>query len=276
MGAGTPWRIALLVLTLLCSCKSPLATNIGRKGDFIIAFGGTTLEPKYHDSHISYGLDPNTERYLLHVPDSHAGDVPYGLVVFIDADEVVSQVPDGWASVLDAHRLLFVAPEKGGNDQDSSRRMGLAVLGALEMMKRYRIDPSRVYVAGYSGGARMAGMLGFYQPDVFHGTIQNCGADFYRQVPTVYARSWVSTTGRPYGTFQATNEEIVQAKQVRFVLVTGTNDFRRGNILDIFNGGFAKEGFKAKLFDVPGMQHTTCSGDILSAALDFIESESHY
>ncbi len=272
MRAGNSWGIALLVLTFLCSCGSPLTNNIGRKGDFITAFGGTTLGPKYRDVHISYGLDPKNERYLVRVPESYTGDVLYGLVVFIDAEEVVTEVPDGWASILDARRMLFVAPENGGNDQDNDRRMGLAVLGALEMMKHYRIDPSRVYVAGYSGGARIAGKLGFYQSDIFHGTIQNCGADFYRQVPTVHATSWLSRTGQPYGTFEATDQEIAQAKRVRFVLVTGTNDFRRGNILDIFNGGFAKEGFKAKLFDVPGMQHTTSSGDILSAALDFIES----
>ena len=276
MSARSPWGIALLLLTFLCSCGSRPATNIGRKGDFITVFGGTMLRPKYRDPHISYSLDPGSESYFVHVPESYAGDVPYGLVVFIDADEIVSEVPVGWASVLDARQMLFVAPENGGNDQDSDRRMGLAVLGALEMMKRYRIDPSRVYVAGYSGGARMAGMLGFYQADVFHGTIQNCGADFYKQVPTVYATSWLSTTGQPYGTFQATEGEIAQAKRVRFALVTGTNDFRRGNILDIFNGGFAKEGFKAKLFDVPGMQHTTCSGEILSTALDFIESRSQH
>ncbi len=272
MRAGNSCGIALLVLTFLCSCSSPFANNIGRKGDFITAFGGKTLEPKYRDVHISYGLDPKNERYLVHVPQSYTGDVLYGLVVFIDAEEVVTEVPDEWASILDARRMLFVAPENGGNDQDNDRRMGLAVLGALEMMKHYRIDPSRVYVAGYSGGARIAGKLGFYQSDIFHGTIQNCGADFYRQVPTVHATSWLSRTGQPYGTFEATDQEIAQAKRVRFVLVTGTNDFRRGNILDIFNGGFAKEGFKAKLFDVPGMQHTTSSGEILSAALDFIES----
>ncbi len=272
MRARNSCGIVLLVLTFLCSCNSPFANNIGRKGDFITAFGGKTLEPKYRDVHVSYGLDPKNERYLVHVPESYTGDVLYGLVVFIDAEEVVTEVPDGWASILDAHRMLFVAPENGGNDQDNDRRMGLAVLGALEMMKHYRIDPSRVYVAGYSGGARIAGKLGFYQSDIFHGTIQNCGADFYRQVPTVHATSWLSRTGQPYGTFEATDQEIAQAKRVRFVLVTGTNDFRRGNILDIFNGGFAKEGFKAKLFDVPGMQHTTSSGEILSAALDFIES----
>ena len=37
-----------------------------------------------------------------------------------------------------------------------------------------------------------------------------------------------------------------------------------------------KKDFKAKLFDVPGMQHTTCSGEILSTALDFIESASQH
>jgi hypothetical protein len=66
-------------------------------------------------------------------------------------------------------------------------------------------------------------------------------------------------------------DEIARARRVRFVLITGTNDFRRGNILDVFDGGFAREGFQAKLLDVPGMEHDICSGEILSAALDFIE-----
>jgi len=53
--------------------------------------------------------------------------------------------------------------------------------------------------------------------------------------------------------------------------ITGTNDFRRGNILDIFRGGFEQEGFQAKLLDVPGMEHDICDGETLSRALDFLE-----
>jgi hypothetical protein len=119
----------------------------------------------------------------------------------------------------------------------------------------------------------MAGLLGFFQPDIFRGTIQNCGADFYKPVPKVAATSPLDTAGKPYGLllFNATAEEIAGAKRVRFVLITATNDFRRGNILDIFNGGFSREGFRAKLLDVPGMGHTTCSSEALAAALDFIE-----
>ncbi len=120
----------------------------------------------------------------------------------------------------------------------------------------------------------MSGLLGFYQPDIFRGTIQNCGADFYARVATVYATSWVSTTGQPYGRFNATADEIARARRVRFVLITGANDFRRGNILDIYKGGFARQHFAAKLIDVPGMDHAICDAATLSAALDFLGSKT--
>ncbi len=76
MRARNSCGIVLLVLTFLCSCNSPFANNIGRKGDFITAFGGKTLEPKYRDVHVSYGLDPKNERYLVHVPESYTKSSP--------------------------------------------------------------------------------------------------------------------------------------------------------------------------------------------------------
>ena len=65
-----------------------------------------------------------------------------------------------------------------------------------------------------------------------------------------------------------------RARRVRFVLITGTNDFRRGNILDIYNGGFARQHFAAKLIDVPGLDHAICDAATLSAALDFLEGKT--
>jgi len=72
--------------------------------------------------------------------------------------------------------------------------------------------------------ARMAGLLGFFQSDVFRGTIQNCGADFYHHVPQVYATSQLDTAGQPYGFFPATADEVQRAKQVRFALITGSEE----------------------------------------------------
>src|SRR5262249_40142035 len=151
------------------------------------------------DPHIDYTLDPNLERYFVHVPEDYTGAIAYGLIVFIDAGDDFRQLPDGWQTVLDSRNYLYVAAQKSGNDEYTNRRLGLAVLGALEMMNHYRVDPSRVYAAGFSGGARMSGLLGFYQSDIFRATIQNCGADFYIPVPQVAATSLLDTAGHPYG-----------------------------------------------------------------------------
>src|SRR5258708_26186962 len=86
------------------------------------------------------------------------------------------------------------------------------------------------------------------------------------------AYSQLDTAGQAYGFLTATDDEISAARHVRFGLINGTNDFRRGNILDIFNGGFAREGFQAKLFEVQGMAHDVPDGKTLSAVLDFLEA----
>ncbi len=63
-----------------------------------------------------------------------------------------------------------------------------------------------------------------------------------------------------------------EAKQkVKFVFVTGPDDFRHGNILDIYKGGFLKDGYQVKLLDVPGMGHAICSAESLSEGLGFLE-----
>lgn len=255
-------------------CPALEVVSAQTHADSVVTFDGDNVLPGHRSPNISYDLNPARERFLVHVPPAYRGDEPWGSVVYTDADQIIDRLPDGWTSVLDRRKVLFVAAENAGNDQNTNRRMGLAVLGAMEMMKHYRIDPNRVYAAGFSGGARVAGLLGFFQADIFRGTIQNCGADFYKHVPSVYASSWVSTTGKPYGVFQTSPEDVAKAKRLRFVLITGTQDFRRGNILDIFNGGFIREGFQAKLFDVPGMGRDTCGGEVLSAAIAFIEGSA--
>lgn len=267
--AAGKFLTAVVAALLLPVCAEARVVQ-GQTGNFIATFGGDPVVPVRQDPHINYDIDLDTARFFIHVPTDYNGASWYGLIVWTDAAENVNQMPPGWASVLDSRRFLFIAAEDAGNKQYNRRRLGLAVMAALEMAEHYRIDGSRIYAAGYSGGARISGMLGFYQPDVFDGTIQNCGADFYQQVPTVNATNWTSTTGQPYGVLKATPDEIARARKERFVLITGSNDFRHGNILDLYNGGFAPAGFHVKLFDVPGMGHDVAGPSILSEALDFL------
>lgn len=239
----------------------------------LTVFGGAHVAPSHRNPHISYNLDPASERYLLYVPTGYTGSESYGLIAFTDSEDQITRLPAGWQSILDSRKYIFVAAQNAGNDQARGRRLGLAVLGVMKVIEKYRVDSNRVYAAGFSGGARMAGLLGFYQSDIFRGTLQNSGADFYKPVPLVESKSRLDTAGQPYGLLagSATSEEIEQARNVRFVLITGTNDFRRGNILDIFHGGFERNGFQVKLFDIRELGHEICDGDTLSRALDFLE-----
>jgi len=263
--------LALPSVSLCGGCQNSATAGHPQTGTFLLSFGGTN--PVAHDAnlHVNSDLDPAVEKYFLYVPPGYDGSEGYGLIVFTNASDRLTQLPAGWGDVLNARKYIFVAAQNVGNDQPRGRRLGLAVMGALKTKERYRINPNRVYAAGFSGGARMAGMLGFYRPDIFQGTLQNCGADFYRPVAVVHATSQLDTAGNRYGVIETSEEEVRRAKAVRFVLVTGTNDFRRGNILDIFHGGFEQDGFQAKLFDIPGMAHDICDGVTLSQALDFLE-----
>lgn len=229
----------------------------------------------HRNPNINYGLDPSRERFYVHVPANYTGSERFGLIVFINSGDQMTALPATWEPVLRGRKLLWIAPQMAGNGQPCSRRYGLAVIGALEMMRQYRVDPVRVYAGGLSGGARIASDLGFYQSDLFHGTIQSVGTNFYRAVPREKAVPLARDQGHgPYGISLVSPEDVARARAtVHFVMITGEKDFRHGDILDIYHGGFARDGFKARLLDVPGMGHAICDGAALSLALDFIEAK---
>lgn len=229
--------------------------------------------PGSYSSSIDYRLKAEQEKFYLYTPGNWVRSETWGLIVYISPNDSQQSVPAGWESVLKANKLLFISPQGAGNGCDMRRRLGLGVMAALEMAQTYPIDPNRVYAAGLSGGARTAGALGFLQSDLFHGTIQDCGADFYKPVPVVKATNHTDSNGNTnYGVFSATPREVQAARlNQKFVFITGSGDFRRGNISDIYEGGYLAEGFTCKFLDVPGMGHADCKPSVLQQALDFLK-----
>ena len=271
---------ALLLAAATQSVPAYASTDGQRPSTFVTNFGDphqsaeTPPRPSRLDDHIDYSLDPRAEKFLVRVPGDYAPDAEYGLVVYMHPGNDLDAPPVGWAAVLDRRRFIFVAPLRAGNGEAPSRRMGLAVLAAEEMTTHYRIAPARIIAAGWSGGARIASELGFYQADLFRGTVQSCGSDFFRPVPHIDGSGNDGVGGHSYGLVDATSAEIAMAAHVRFTLITGSGDWRHGDMLDIYNGGFARTTLQAKLIDVPGMEHANANADTFDAALGFIEAPS--
>ncbi|HET9391738.1 MAG TPA: alpha/beta hydrolase [Steroidobacteraceae bacterium] len=121
-------------------------------------------------------VDLASERFAIYTPPN-APTHGYGLMVFVppwSSDEV----PPDWTAALDSHGMLFVSAANSGNDANVfDRREPLALLAVRNMEARYRIDPQRVYIGGFSGGSRVALRLALGYPDLFRGVLLNAGSD---------------------------------------------------------------------------------------------------
>ena len=121
-------------------------------------------------------VDLARERFTLYVP-KQAPPNGYGLLVFVSPWDQAAVPPD-WTGALDRRGMIFVSAERSGNDTDlMQRREPLALLAASNVLHRYPIDVTRVYVGGFSGGSRVAERLALAYPDLFHGALLNAGSD---------------------------------------------------------------------------------------------------
>jgi predicted esterase len=121
-------------------------------------------------------LDLAAERFTVFVP----GKPPpagYALLVFIPPWPE-ARLPEGWRAALERYGTVFVSAARSGNEaSDLGRRAPLALVAVANLRGRYPIDAARIYVAGFSGGARVALRLALAYPDVFHGALLNAGSD---------------------------------------------------------------------------------------------------
>lgn len=121
-------------------------------------------------------VDLAEESFALYVP-ARAPPQGYGLVVFVSPWDA-ARLPDGWGPVLDEKGLIFVSAARSGNDQSPlGRREPLAILAEQNVVHRYRVDPQRVTIAGFSGGSRVALRLALAYPDLFRGAVLNASSD---------------------------------------------------------------------------------------------------
>ena len=121
-------------------------------------------------------IDLRQERFALYLPDP-APPQGYGLMVFVSPWPAAG-LPSRWGPVLDRHGMIFVSAANAGNDAKTfERREPLALLAARNVMARYPVDPARIYIAGFSGGSRVALRLALAYPDLFRGALLDAGSD---------------------------------------------------------------------------------------------------
>ena len=212
------------------------------------------------------------EKFQVIVPETYTNDLSWGLFVWISPGHEPG-IPNDWPAVLAKHKLLFVSPYNAGNDRNPANRPSgtverfrLALDGSYNMRLRYRISPKRIYVSGFSGGGRVASMLGVAFSDVFTGTIPICGVNFYMTISAGGDQVWEPS-------YKTQSRYLTPAKtNGRFVLVTGSGDVNRPQTAAMYEQGFQALGFaNVQYLEVPGMGHAIPSGEYLDRALNYVD-----
>ena len=122
-------------------------------------------------------IDLSQERFAVYVPPGGAPAPGYALLVFVPPWPQAT-VPRNFIRGLDHHRMIFVTAANSGNDSDVfERRIPLALLAVQNIVRRYAIDPQRIFIGGLSGGSRVALRTALAYPDVFRAALLNAGSD---------------------------------------------------------------------------------------------------
>ncbi|HXS73916.1 MAG TPA: PHB depolymerase family esterase [Rhodanobacteraceae bacterium] len=130
-----------------------------------------------HQALREQSIDLRRERFVIYVPTRAPPANGFALLVFVPPWKQ-AVVPQDWIPALDGSGTIFVSANDSGNDADVlDRREPLALLAAYNIMRRYRIDPQRVYVGGFSGGSKVALRLALAYPDLFRGALLEAGSE---------------------------------------------------------------------------------------------------
>ncbi len=184
--------------------------------------------------------------FKLRLPEAAAA--PAGILVFVKPG-ASGAFPDQWAESFDARALVWVSADGFGNDKPTAQRMLVALMAVEVARRETKTDPARTYVAGLSGGGRVASQVLTHFPRKFSGALCIVGADYH--LPAEPLRS--------------------QLLPRRLVLLTGRHDFNRREIRRAARRYQDAGMQQVKLLDLPGLGHQYPDAAALDQALDLLD-----
>ena len=158
-------KIKLFSALLAISCCVQAGIIAHRPGDFHAVFDERSPLSDVKDMarRMRHDLDRNEEEtsyditqesFEVFVPSSYATNAPHGLLVWCNAADG-GTIPGSYRSLMHKYKLIWIGPNKIGNSHNhKTRRMPLVLDAAHNIQKFYNIDDQRVYIMGFSGGAR--------------------------------------------------------------------------------------------------------------------------
>ena len=130
---------------------------------------------------------------------------------------------------------------------------------------RFHIDDRRIYIAGMSGGAKLASILAICFPDVFQGAVPIVGFGCYSTLDTSWAPHDSAYFAKPRG------RVLELAREHRMALMGGPPDFNYREMTERA-ARLQADGFtNIRFFSYPDMAHVMPTADRFAEALAWVD-----
>lgn len=236
--------LAIVAMCLLC-----LAAR-GEPQTRLLTASLASLYPPQKAAGLAQILPVDQEvRWRVRVPAQH-DDVSSGVLVFVHPHDSGEPRSD-WLDVLERRNLIWISADASGNDVPANRRMLMALMGLDVAQRDFSVDPHRRYIAGMSGGGRVASATITSAPQLFDGAIYIVGVDFWNS-------------------FAATQVERIAAN--RYVFITGARDFNREPTRRVYRRYRDAGVQQVLLMDLAGLGHEYPGAAALDKALGFLDT----
>jgi predicted esterase len=196
------------------------------------------------------GYKSTSQTYELYVPLFRRPDLPAGLVLFISPTQRGAGL-ESFRKVCDEQGLIFASPHKAGNPTQTRERVRIVLDVLDDVRRRYRVDPDRTYIGGFSGGGRIACAIAFSLPEHFGGVLPICAAGELRKEP------WL-------------RQRVIDRLSVAHL--TGENDFNRGEVERFRGPVLAAVGVRSKVGVVPKLGHAIPAAGAIDEAVRWLDA----
>lgn len=193
--------------------------------------------------------DDETVSWRMYVSETYDSSKPAGLMVYISPTSS-GEIRGDWKSVVDSENLIWIGANQSGNKTRTNKRILLATLAPYLASESYEIDGDRVYLSGFSGGGKAAGLASVHLARLFKGAIFICGAESWSDVEP---------------------EQLLTAAPNRYVFVTGSRDFNN-TLTRRVHRKFERAGLiNSKLMVISGMEHSTPDAEHFREAILYLD-----
>lgn len=259
---------------------SPFGTGVisnqilGQLDDASVVFASNTEYGNFGNDQVLGAFDhPDSllddYTFDIYIPNSYDGTEPYGLITFINSGNNGGLI-SSWIPVLEEKKLILIAGDNIGNSIFVNIRNGVAWAGVYRMKELFNIDTTRIYTSGNSGGGRMSTVLAYIYPEWIKGAVPNCGSSYLREVDQDYETQNPNSHYEYTYPFTQAEMEYVLTFDQKMGIMTSYDDFREGDIMNIYHNGMEEDQYIGKILETSGPHCSTSTQHFLDA-VNFIE-----